>query len=180
VWLTPAVLIAGCGDDDGEPAPTDGGMDGGGMDGGSQDDAGSDASTPPPPPRFMCGDVVCFVPGEDLLDLFEGLGFAAGPAPYSPCCTDDDNLCGLVVSDADAGTAECVGRPPSDPQCPDIDLFGVLQPGCCIEEMGFCGVNAAQVGAGCLDATGGLGPLFGLEPVACGELDGGTAADAGQ
>lgn len=181
--LAVAVQIAllGCGDDEADPEPGDGGMDAStGGDPPAGDNGGTGGVVPQPPsPRFMCGDQTCLVPGEELLELFEMLGFPTGPTPFSPCCTEEDNACGLVVRDLDAGSMECIPRPPSDPECPDVDLFGVLQPSCCMEEMGMCGVNAAQIGAGCIDSTGGLGPIFGLEPIACGDSDGGLA-DAGE
>jgi len=176
VALVAAVGCSGCGDDDGTPTGLDGGAPDAGMrpmDGGGGDLADTGQ---PDHPRFMCGTRQCFVPGESLVDFFVGLGFPAGPSPFSPCCTESEE-CGVVVT-KDAGIS-CVPKPPSDPVCPDVPVFDAMQPGCCIEDQGVCGDNGAQLGVGCYDPTVGFAPLFGVTPLPCGTDAGSGDGDAG-
>lgn len=166
------VTSVACGDDDsGDGAiEPDAGMDA--SMGGTGGRPGTGGAAPPmmmPLPvlePFFCGDVECVVPGAEF-----------GIALFPPCCTGD-NECGLIVMspDADAGGGECVPRPPSDPRCPDVDVLGVMQPGCCIEDLDICGVNGAQTGMGCIENP--LGGLLGGMSVRCSDEDAG--ADPGE
>ena len=172
--MTAAALVGSvaCGDDDGGDG--DGGLDGGPSDASL---GAGDAGPPPPismtpmaPTGFACGDQFCLVP-ESPLAAF-GIG-----GVYMPCCTEDANECGLFVMSTDdaGGISECVTRPPSHPVCPDVDLFSVLQPGCCMDD-GMCGVNGAQTGMGCI-----ANPLalFAGEAPSCGDQDAGAEFDGG-
>ncbi|MDH5675618.1 MAG: hypothetical protein OEZ06_26075 [Myxococcales bacterium] len=186
VW---GVLLTalGCGDDSGGNSGDGGPEDNEKLDAAADTGAGSTntptTNTPTTPttptvPAFMCGDVAC--PGMADLTLF-GLG------SFAPCCTEDDNACGYWVPvPADAGGGSiCTPRPASDELCPDQDVLGMLQPGCCIEEAGYCGVNGAQVGLGCIDPADYVifGAFLGLggSDTPCGlQSDAGSDNDAGQ
>ncbi len=174
-----AVLL-GCGDDSGdEPGAPDGGMDGGMMPMTQSPGSNNNATTPTPtgPPPLVCGDFTCRGPGQDIVDLLAGSGLPIGGGIFpAPCCTEDD-ACGLQLI-SDAGSS-CVPAPPPDARCPNVDFFGTSVAGCCVEELGICGVDTVQYGGGCVEYAGGLGAIFGMEPLSCGDDDGGVADGGG-
>jgi len=189
-----AGLALACGDDDGDVGRDAGGnmdagprMDGGGGGGtggtaGNTNTGNTSGTGGGGAPPLVCGNTTCPAPpGQALVDGLASLGFPVPPL-FQACCTEDD-ACGLSATstdDAGISSTECVPRPESDPRCPDRSLFGVAQPGCCIESTGMCGVNAAQVGGACTDYSGGLqGALLGFGPVACMGLDDGGTEDGG-
>jgi hypothetical protein len=178
------VLLGACGDDD-APPPGDGGLDGAVMDGGpSSSGSGGSGGTSsatggiggglPAVPSIMCGEITCTAPGADLIGFLQtlvGPAIPLGSFLPTPCCADD-GACGVSLP-ADGGSL-CVPEPPSDPRCPNADVFGTTLIGCCDETMGACGANFSQSGLGCVVFT-----LPGVPPAAtCGGDDGGADVDA--
>jgi hypothetical protein len=192
------VLLASCGDDDGDKKPdTDAGeggepgtsgSGGGGQGGRGGATAGNGGGGMPLVP-VACGSELC-------------MGVPIQTAGIQACCADEaTSQCGLDTSllatfgATPTRACEPVNQPgeldESCPASPAIQAGGFQLmpfPGCCREETGTCGyrvdklLGAINLGLGCIDsasfgpAGGAGGAGAGGEPLPCGSSVGGTGA----
>ena len=184
--LLACAFAQGCGDDDDTDGPTP--SDGGGMDGaiagggsggrsgagaGGRSGSGGASGSTGSGAAVECGEIECQSPGGPM-------GF------MSACCFDAaTSTCG---TSAMGGPCSVPAKP--DPRCPSVDIGGgVFMLASCCTDMGQCGIDATQFGAGCVElaeaAAGAMMQGGGFmisfpEPRACEEFDGGVDDDAGR
>lgn len=92
-----------------------------------------------------------------------------GIALPPPCCADSAmGICGTTTG----GT--CMPPPESDPRCPPVMFGGFMVASCCTSA-GVCGVNASQLGMGCINP----GTFTGMAGVPCDGDAGMTDEDGG-
>ena len=171
VLIVASVALAACGGDDGGNEPTAGtgavagtGAGVGGASGasgtsGASGMGGAGGTTAQPVP---CGTTTCQPLGGGLAGMLPGgLGAAIPP----PCCADEAmGICGTMSG----GT--CMPPPMPDARCPSRMFFGMMIASCCTAG-NICGVNASQLGLGCIDP----GMFTGMPGMSCD----GTTPDAG-
>jgi hypothetical protein len=86
-------------------------------------------------PSVLCGVAVCSNVPNDVISMIT-------TQPAQACCADPQNsLCGNIN-----GGFTCAAPPPVAPHCPSA----LGRPGCCAGG-NRCGVDATQLGMGCVE-----------------------------